>query len=217
MAGRPLRRRMVVDWKLQGSLCAHVLIYGGLMILVVGAGIFLPLLQSLDQMPRGPGPNEQAFVMVYMHERFWFIALLCFALVGLGAIKLSHRIAGPLVRAKRNLRLLANGQLTPPLRTRDHDYLQEEVSCLNQAVAGVAERVGAIRKAQLAVSRELAVALSAMPGHAAAELEPVVLASRELERSLGGFTSVDPRDELIPGLAEPRASLALTASGSEGR
>src|SRR5262245_53457577 len=159
MAARSLRRRLVVDWKLQGSLCAHVLLYGGLMIIVVGAGIFLPLLQGLDRLPRGPGPDDQAVVMVYMHERFWSIALLCFALVVFCAVKLSHRIAGPLVRVKRNLTFLANGKLTPPLRTRDGDYLKDEVECLNQAVAGVAGRVATIRSAQLAVSRELSAAL----------------------------------------------------------
>ena len=217
MAARSLRRRLVVDWKLQGSLCAHVLLYGGLMIIVVGAGIFLPLLQGLDQLPRGPGPDDQAVVMVYMHERFWSIALLCFALVVFCAVKLSHRIAGPLVRVKRNLTLLANGKLTPPLRTRDGDYLKDEVDCLNQAVAGVAGRLATIRSAQLAVSRELTAALAALPGHLTADLEPVVVASRELERSLDGFTASDPCDHVLPGTTQRPASPALTTSVSEVR
>ena len=215
MARASLRRRLVVDWKLQGSLCGHMLLYGGIMLACVAAGIFMPLLQGLDNQPHGPGLDDRAVVMVYMHERFWGIALLCFVLVGLGAIKLSHRIAGPLVRAKRNLRLLANGKLTPPLRTRRGDYMQEEVACLNQAVAGVTDRVGAIRSAQVAVSRELAAALSALPRHAAEDLGPLVLASRELELSVGAFSTLDPCDHVVPQPPAPREQLALTTSGSE--
>jgi methyl-accepting chemotaxis protein len=180
-------------------------------------GIFLPLLRGLDGAPRAPGLDDRAVVMVYMHERFWGIALLCFVLVGLGALKLSHRIAGPLVRAKRNLRLLAEGKLTPPLRTRRSDYLKEEVDCLNKAVAGVAQRVDAIRSAQIAVSRELAAALAALPRHAAADLEPLVVASRELQRSIDAFSTLDPCDHVIPGPAVPPEPLALTTSGSEVR
>ncbi|HEU4419006.1 MAG TPA: hypothetical protein VFT55_08705 [Planctomycetota bacterium] len=210
-----LRRRLVVDWNLQGSLCAHILLYGGVMLVCVAAGIFLPLLRGLDNAPRAPGLDDRAVVMVYMHERFWGIALLCFVLVGFGALKLSHRIAGPLVRAKRNLRLLADGKLTPPLRTRRSDYLKEEVDCLNQAVAGVTERVGAIRSAQVAVSRELAAALAALPRHAARDLEPLVLASRELERSVDAFSTLDPGDHVIPSQAVQPEPLALTTSSSE--
>ena len=90
------------------------------------------------------------------------------------------------------------------------------MACLNQAVAGVAERVEAIRTAQLAVSREVAAALAALPRHAAGDLEPLVLASRELERSLDAFATCDPCDHVVPGPAVRPAPLALTA-GSEVR
>ena len=104
-----IRRRYIVDWKLQGSLCAHGLLYGSLVLVAICGGIFAPLMWDLGGSSQAQGLEEKAIVMLYMHERLWFLALLCAGIVVLGAIKFSHRIAGPLVRYKRNLRLLADG------------------------------------------------------------------------------------------------------------
>ena len=147
MNKRLLRRRFIVDWKLQGSLCAHGVLNGVLVLVTVSCGIFAPLLWNLRDGSELHRFEEQAIVMLYMHERFWLLAALCLCIVVLGAIRFSHRIAGPLVRYKRNLRLVAAGKLPPPLRTRRGDYLQEEVACLNDAVAGVASRLPALHEA----------------------------------------------------------------------
>jgi hypothetical protein len=212
MNKRSLRRRYVVDWKLQGSLCGHGLLYGCLVLVVVSAGIFLPLLWNLGDAGKVPNFEEQAIVMLYMHERFWALAALCACVVVFGAIRFSHRIAGPLVRYKRNLRLLAEGKLPPPLRTRRADYLQEEVACLNAAVAGVETRVEAAQRAQAAVRRELNHLLARATGHETAQLAALATASLEVDKALAVFSHVDPGDHLEPAAnAEPR----LCASGAE--
>jgi hypothetical protein len=160
----------------------------------------------------GPGFEEQAIVMLYMHERFWFVALGCACLVVFGAIRFSHRIAGPLVRYKRNLRLLAEGQLPPPLRTRRGDYLQDEVACLNAAVAGVRSRLEAIRAAHAVLRRQLAVVRHEAPRQAAPALAAADAAAGELERCVHAFVECDPGDDR----PRPAADLALAGLGTGG-
>ncbi len=217
MNRRVVRWRFIVDWKLQGSLCAHSVLYGLLVLVAVSVGIFLPLLWNLGDAERSSAMEEQAVVMLYMHERFWWLALLCLAIVVLGAIKFSHRIAGPLVRFKRNLRLMADGNLPSPLRTRSGDYLQDEVDCLNHAVAGITTRVESMQKAHAVLQRELA-ALAARASRAAAnDLEPVLAASRDLQQCLAAIQRFDTKDDVLP---EPvtigRPSLQIAGTGEGG-
>ena len=206
-----VRRRVIVDWKLQGSLIAHVLLYGGLVLVAIVGGIFAPL--AWDLASGRPGAfEEQAIVMLYMHERFWLLAAASACIVGVSAVRLSHRIAGPLVRYKRNLRLLAAGELPPPLRTRDRDYLKEEVACLNAAVAGVAARVGAIRAAHRALQAELDRLLPAAAA-SRATAEAAAAAARELTAAIAAFATVDPGDERTAPAPAPAAPVAALAAG----
>jgi hypothetical protein len=205
-----LRRRYLVDWKLQGSLCAHSLLYGGLVLVAIFGGIFTPLLWDLGGAERPTHIEEQAIVMLWLHERVWLLVLMCAVIVLLSAIKFSHRIAGPLVRYKRNLRWIADGKLPPPLRTRPGDYLKEEVACLNAAVAGIAARVETIRRAQAAVATEVATLTSRADSESRAEMAALMAATAQLATSLAAFTSIDPHDELPVAVQAPaNAVLAL--------
>jgi len=214
MNQRPRRLRILVDWNLQASLCAHGVLYGSLVIVAVVCGIFAPLLWTLAGADADAALEDQAIVMLYMHDRFWFLAVLCLFITALGSLKFSHRIAGPLVRYKRNLRLLARGKLPAPLRTRRHDYLKEEVACLNEAVAGVAERIDAIRDAQVAVAREVQAVVARTPRTAVAQLEPLLAASRQLEQTLAAFSRHDPKDDVLVG--EPARLLGDVAVAVPG-
>lgn len=207
------RRRLLVDRPFQTSLMLHALGLGLLTLVVVSAGIFVPLLWDL----RSGGPAvdiDVAVVMVYMHERFWLVAAVCVVLAAHGALQLSHRIAGPLVRYKRNLRLLASGRLPPPLRTRRRDYLKEEVECLNAAVAGVRERLAAVRAAQAALQRELHAArdLGQIDPAAWAALQD---AERAVAASLGAFAETGELDPALVADAQAvRAAFAHQGGGS---
>jgi len=199
------RWRYVVDWKLQGSLIIHGLTYGGMVLLAVSLGIFSPLLWDLGTVDMDGGYEEQAIVMLYLHERFWFLAAMCLVIVVFGAIRYSHRVAGPMVRYKRNLRLLADGKFPPPLRTRRADFMKEEVGCLNKAIVGVGERVDAIRRAQVDLRRKLTDYM-ATTGEMPEELTAVVAACDDLDTAVRTFQHVDegtrPQAEPKP-VAEP--------------
>lgn len=204
MTQRFLRRRYIVDWGLQGNLLAHGLLYGGLSLVALAAGIFVPLLWNLAGGTVVSEFDEQAIVMLYMHERFWVPALVCAVIVVLSSVRLSHRIAGPMVRYKRNLRLLADGKLPEPLRTRANDHLKEEVDCLNAAVVGIRARLEAVRAAEARLQREIArtdVAL-APDAHGA-----LTAAAADLRAALGAFRDVDTGDAVRP-VAEPQPQVA---------
>lgn len=211
-----LRRRFIVDWKLQGSLCAHGVLNGLLLLVTISCGIFLPLLWDLGDSSELPRFEDQAIVMLYMHDRFWLLAALCLGIVVLGAIRFSHRIAGPLVRYKRNLRLVAAGKLPPPLRTRRGDYLKEEVQCLNDAVAGVTARIESIRRAQQVLRRALHAAVERLPRQQAQHLEALAVAERQLEQAVDQFVAHDPGDRLDHEAAEPAMAILAGASGEGG-
>lgn len=205
MKNRIQRWRYIVDWKLQGSLIIHGLTYGGMVLLAVSLGIFSPLLWDLGTVDMDGGYEEQAIVMLYLHERFWFLAAMCLVIVVIGAVRYSHRVAGPMVRYKRNLKLLAEGKFPPPLRTRPADFMKEEVSCLNKAVIGVGERVDAIRRAQAELRSKLTEYMDTS-GEMSEEMTPLVSACDELDRAIATFQEVEEGTQSEPvaeSAAEP--------------
>jgi hypothetical protein len=218
MTERYLRWRFVVDWKLQGVLILQGLLYGGLVLVTVCGGILWPLMADLGSAAAAEVDSEHALVMIYMHDRLWLLASLCFAIVVLGTLRFSHRIAGPLVRYKRHLRMLAQGTLPPPLRTRRQDCLKEEVECLNQAVAGIANHLAAIRQAHAAVVQEVDAVMARTPRQSVASYEPLLAACSELQARLAVFEPAETGHEgpRTRDAAEPRPVLAGSAAAGEG-
>ncbi len=211
------RRRLVVDRPFQRSLCLHGIGLGVMVLAAVSLGIFVPLLWNLgERMPGKPTDLDSAVVMIYMHERFWVTAGICLVMVTLGALQLSHRIAGPLVRYKRNLKLLAAGKLPPPLRTRRRDYLKEEVVCLNAAVDGIRERIDAIRAAQAVLRREVVAIVDRQPRASLAQFEPLVTTQRELELCLAKFEETGELDAVREVELPRGVVLAFAGRPSEG-
>ena len=116
-----------------------------------------------------------------------------------------------MVRYKRNLSLLADGKLPPPLKTRRSDFLKEEVEILNRAVAGVGARAAAIRRAHAEVARRVD-ALAAVSGNGSTAVQQLQVACAELERAAQTFEHVDTCDDL----AEPAALNAQAPIGQPG-
>lgn len=203
---RPYRRhRIVVDRKLQWSLCAQGVLHGVMLLTLVAAGLFAPLLLDLgNQAPNDPLQADLAAVMLYMHHRFWWIAAAGFVLIAVGAMRFSHRIAGPMVRVKRNLRLMAEGKLPPELRTRDGDFLKEEVACLNAAARGIEARVAAMRAAHAELRRELRQAADAVRYEGVVpDLSAALAAESRLGEALAAVSSTGDLDGylLVPDAA----------------
>ncbi|MGE3172575.1 MAG: hypothetical protein AB7O97_08090 [Planctomycetota bacterium] len=141
--GRPpiRRRRYIVDPTFQWNVIWRVTAQSLFTLLLVSLCLLGPLLAELLSDNPSAAFEEMAVVMLYMHQRWWWIAGLSLLCAGLAALRMSHRIAGPLVRFNRNLRWLGQGRFAEPLRTRPGDYLKPEVDILNASIAGLQQRI----------------------------------------------------------------------------
>ena len=143
-----LRRKVIVDPKFQSALTIRAVAFLLFMLVGMSVGLFLPLVNQIRGTDANPGDTrDPAVVILYMHEHFWPIALSFLILAVLGVVVISHRIAGPLVRVKRNLRSVGKGILPRPMKTRDKDYLQEEVEVLNDMVRNLGRRFDELKNA----------------------------------------------------------------------
>lgn len=209
------RRRIVVDKQLQWSLCGHTIVYGVWLLVLVAVGLFSPLLLALrDGAPNEAYDSDVATVMLYMHHRFWWVAAFGCVAIALGALRFSHRIAGPMVRFKRNLRWLGEGQLPAPLVTRGGDFFKEEVRCLNLAVDGVQQRLATIRAAHADLRRELGAAIDAVRASGVeVDLSPLAAAEANLAAGLAQFQPLADVDRLAVATADaPRVAMVGEAT-----
>jgi|LakMenEpi03Aug12_release.lakeMendotaPanAssembly.Ray.scaffolds.fasta_scaffold138287_2 hypothetical protein len=188
MTSQHKRRRYLVDAALQYRMLIAGLVHGGLVLLALICGVLAPVVSDLSSSPTRRF-EEEALIMLYLHERLPWIVLSCVVVVSLTSIRQSHRIAGPMVRFKRHLRCLAAGELPPPLRTRRADMLKDEVACLNAAIDGIAARVDAVRNAQLAAHGALRRLEAADVDVDGRHREALRAAMARVDAALGAFTS----------------------------
>ncbi len=141
-----MRRRLIVDWQFQRSMILRAVGHSLFMLGLISFAMFLPLIEGMrsTKADGGPAPDNAA-ALLYMHEHFWPVALFGLAVAVVGALRSSHRVAGPLVRVKRHLMAVGDGMLPQPLRTRRRDFLKAEVEVVNGMVAGLSKRVTAVK------------------------------------------------------------------------
>jgi methyl-accepting chemotaxis protein len=66
-----------------------------------------------------------------MNVFFLFASLAVSAVIGVGGLLLSHRVAGPLYRLDKHMTEVAEGKTTRDLNFRDKDFFQELVESYN--------------------------------------------------------------------------------------
>lgn len=150
------RRRMIVDPAFQWSVIWRITAQSGFTLVLATLCMLGPLTTELISDTPSPQFEDVAIVLLYLHGHWWWVAglsLLCAALAGL---RISHRIAGPLVRFDRALHDLGQGQFAPPLRTRPDDYLSAEVAILNTTISSLAARIDGIRQTHAAAAAAMA-------------------------------------------------------------
>jgi hypothetical protein len=194
------RRSFIVDWRLQFAMAWRAIALVVITLMVVSAGLIIPLLGNLHPSANNGSLLDAATVMLYLNDRFWWLAFTCIGLAAVGAIFVSHRIAGPLVRFRRNLRWLGEGKLPAPLRTRDRDFLQSEVATLNQTVAMIGQQVANMRAAHADLASTLTASAAALrngdASTAAQQVQSAFAAVDGLGRQLAKFETMAAADEL---------------------
>jgi len=128
-----VRKRLFVDPKVQGALVLRAILYWVVCLITV------TLMVLCWRILTGPAR------MFYTHfDDMWFhfgpalvASLVLLPLVIVDTIRLSNRFAGPLMRLRRSLRALAQGEHVEPLRFRHGDFWQEFADEFNVLLARV--------------------------------------------------------------------------------
>ena len=131
------RHRLFVDRRVQGALVLRSLFYWFFCLLTLMVMMLcwrmvtMPVLESGSQV--GALWSEFAPVAV--------ASMLMLPVIILDTVRLSNRFAGPMLRFRRHLRELAEGETIHPLKFRDADYWAEMADDFNK----VAARLGALK------------------------------------------------------------------------
>lgn len=128
-----LRKHIFVDPKVQGALVGRVILYWVVCLLTI------TLMLLCWRIVTGPAR------MFYTHfDDMWFhfgpalvASLVILPLVAVDIVRLSNRFVGPMLRMRRAMRELADGQPVAPLEFRDSDFWRDFAQEFN----AVAKRV----------------------------------------------------------------------------
>jgi hypothetical protein len=135
--GRFSWRRKYLICGFQYRLVAGSFLYMVAIVLIFLAAVFRPLIGTLEH---GGAQSEAARLLLAFNETVWVALPIMLAICATHSVLLSHRVAGPLHRFKREFRTLGRGDFSRRVSIRASDYLTEEVEAM-----GVASRVRDIR------------------------------------------------------------------------
>ncbi len=122
-----IRRTLFCDRAVQGVLLLHVV--GHWLMFVIVAGLFLLFIEMLSGDPREAWPH--------MPQRNGPSMLAVFVLAPIflrDLFKLTNRFAGPMVRLRRAMRDLAQGDDVAPIHFRDGDFWKDLATDFNRVV-----------------------------------------------------------------------------------
>jgi methyl-accepting chemotaxis protein len=136
------KRRQLFVHPVQYQFLATTLIYFALLLLVVYAVVFWPLMQDLDD-PALSWEDRARVAEQFLaaSSRVWPWIGLAFLVVLLHSIYFMHRIAGPLYRLKSVFSAVEGGQLSVRAKLRSHDYLHREADSLNVMLSLIEEHI----------------------------------------------------------------------------
>ncbi len=133
------RTQLWVDSKVQGGLLMRVVLYWLLMEFLMGA-------LAASQVALTAGQALYAFGPALVSS---FILL---PLVMFDVVRFSHRFAGPMGRLRREVKQIADGEPTEPIRFREGDFWYDLANEINR----LGEEVKELRKAVKSEQQELA-------------------------------------------------------------
>ena len=127
------RRRVLVDRKLQGSLLFRVALYW--LCCQLSMALMLGCCLALDESPRSSAAWLQQIWVQY--GQALIASLLVLPLVLLDCLVISNKFAGPMLRLRRAMKQLADGQPVAPIRFRRGDFWGEFTTEFNRVLARI--------------------------------------------------------------------------------
>lgn len=179
---RTYRRRLIAG-KVPNRFSLTNLNFFLLLFLVFGATLFGPLIigLELDLYPYFFSSEEAATQYLMFQKLLWPPLLLLFVILCVGTVVFTHRIAGPLYRLRGVLNTVGEGDLSVRASIRKHDYLQEEVDCINRMIDSLRTRMRDI-EAQHREALDALVELKNAAGSSPDMTEPLQRVEAEMDR-----------------------------------
>ncbi len=147
------RKRIVVHRGLQTRFAAICIAYVLVFVVILSLALFLPVILDLHASANDPERAVRAADrLLYLHDTFWLVAVVSLVAIGLHAIRLSHKIAGPLYRHRRILESLVEGKISAPMIPRKGDYLLEETAAINRMLEKLRSGVQDLRESHFRLS-----------------------------------------------------------------
>ncbi len=223
-----LRRTLIVDRGFQLGLAFRAGLFAFVVLALLGAGIFVPLIRRLGSETDAHLKYDVATTLLTLHGSFWPVAGACMVFVVLGAIRLSHRVAGPFVRLRRDMEQVGAGKLPAPLHIRKRDFVKREVDEFNRMVHSVAQRFEQLRAVEARASRSLDACEEALSSDRREELEALLLQLRTAQDEVRaqlyvflpeagpGATAPSPQSAVAPAGARSAAASSAEPAGTAG-
>lgn len=145
MAAKHARRKLFVDPEVQGALVTRCLVYWSMCLVVVFAGLLCPeyMFAKLGLV----SPTAPSIWLRYAPGLVLAAAIT--PIMVLDLLRCTNRFAGPMIRTRRLIRALANGERVEPIAFRKGDYWRGYADDLN----AVLRRIETLeRKAGVAVA-----------------------------------------------------------------
>jgi hypothetical protein len=151
---RQKRKQILVLPAMQMSTMVPLVVFAVLFAALSWALVLRPLGEIAEREP-DPAVREIAADQTSMiHVRTWGILGLCVVIAGVVGIFRSHRIAGPLFRLERTLRLVGLGH-TGDFRVRKGDWLTEFENSVRALREGMQSTVKRNREALLNIQSQV--------------------------------------------------------------
>lgn len=134
------RRRIFIDFPVQGSLVLRILAYWCACV-ALQTGVIVLVALLWDPADEFYGRLDQLWSYLKLSA---IASLFVLPIVVLDVVRLSHRWSGPIFRLRKSLRSLAKGEEVAAIQFRQGDYWQELAEDFNV----VAARLKALERAQ---------------------------------------------------------------------
>ncbi len=130
--GIRIRKRLLIDRKVQGALMLRAVEYWFCCVLTVGLAL---LAWNLWNLLTGPDESLHGYFVEAWHYFVvaGVVSLLVLPALVYDALRMSNKFTGPLFRLRRELRRLAAGERVPPIRFRTNDFWSDMADEFNAA------------------------------------------------------------------------------------
>jgi hypothetical protein len=126
------RKKFFVSGAIQGRVLAQLCSYWLLYNFLLWHATFL-----IEALPSEgvPAPLFERYAAFCSQHTIWLVCMLfVFPVILWDMVKLTHGVAGPLVRLERVVRQMARGEAVSTVVLREHDMLGQFVEALNELI-----------------------------------------------------------------------------------